>query len=125
MTNILLVEDNEMNRDMQSRRLTKRGYVVVTAADGRQGIEMANKNRPDIILMDLNMPNIDGWEATRKLKAAPETSNIPIIAISAHAMPADRERAFEAGCDEYVSKPVDMNDLVIKIENLRNSEAAK
>lgn len=125
MTKILLVEDNEMNRDMQSRRLTKRGYEVVTAGDGRQGIAIANETLPDIILMDLNMPVIDGWEATRKLKAAPETSSIPIIAISAHAMPADRESAFKAGCDEYVTKPVDMNDLIIKIENLRNPEATE
>jgi CheY-like chemotaxis protein len=113
---ILLVEDNEMNRDMLSRRLIRKGYQVVMASDGLQGIEMAQSESPDLILMDMSLPVIDGWDATRKLKAAQETSHIPIIALTAHAMASDREMAFEAGCDDFDTKPVEWNRLLEKIQ---------
>jgi CheY-like chemotaxis protein len=118
MPKILLVEDNEMNRDMLSRRLERRGYQVVIAVDGAQGVALARSERPHLILMDMDLPVLDGWEATRQLKAAPETQSIPIIALTAHAMSGDREKAIEAGCDDYDSKPVDLPRLLSKIEAL-------
>ncbi len=113
---ILLVEDNEMNRDMLSRRLQRRGYEVVMAVDGSQGIEMAQATAPDLILMDMSLPVVDGWEATRQIKADPATRHIPIIALTAHAMAGDREQALAAGCDDYDTKPTDLPRLLAKIE---------
>ena len=113
---ILLVENNEMNRDMLSRRLRRRGYNVVLALDGKEGIEKAEEERPDLILMDLSLPVIDGWEATRRLKAADETKSIPIIALSSHAMTGDRKKALDAGCNDYDTKPVDLERLLEKME---------
>jgi len=118
MTKILLVEDNEMNRDMLSRRLTRRGYEVATAVDGEQALAMASSERPDLILMDMSLPVLDGWEATRRLKAAADTAPIPVVALTAHAMAEDREKALAAGCDEYDTKPVDLRRLLGKIEAL-------
>jgi two-component system, cell cycle response regulator DivK len=118
MPRILLVEDNEMNRDMLSRRLERRGYEVVIAVDGGQGVEMARSESPDLILMDMSLPVLDGWEATRRLKSAEDTRAIPVIALSAHAMPGDREKALEAGCDDYDSKPISMPSLLAKIRAL-------
>ena len=120
MSKILLVEDNEMNRDMLSRRLARRGFDVVIATDGQQGVAMARSESPDLIVMDMSLPVLDGWEATRRLKAAPETRSIPIIALTAHAMPGDRERAFDAGCDDYDTKPIDLARLLQKLEALLN-----
>ena len=116
MAKILLVEDNEMNRDMLTKRLQRRGYEVVVAVDGGQGVELARTESPDLILMDMSLPVLDGWEATRRLKAAPETSAIPIIALTAHAMAGDQERALAAGCDDYDTKPVELPTLLAKIE---------
>jgi CheY-like chemotaxis protein len=116
MFRILLVEDNEMNRDMLSRRLRRKGFAVSVAVDGLQGLAAARDSSPDLILMDLSLPGIDGWEATRRLKANPLTQSIPIIALTAHAMAGDRERAFEAGCDDYDMKPIDFVRLLAKIE---------
>ena len=116
MPKILLVEDNEMNRDMLSRRLHRRGYDVVIAVDGQEGVALAQAEAPDLILMDMSLPVMDGWEATRQLKAASETQAIPVIALTAHAMSGDREKAMEAGCDDYDAKPIDMPRLVAKIE---------
>src|SRR6266436_1980888 len=116
MPKILLVEDNEMNRDMLSRRLQRKGYEVVIAIDGGEGVEMAHSQTPDLILMDMSLPVLDGWEATRRLKGAPETSHIPIIALTAHAMASDREKALEAGCDDYDTKPIELPRLLEKIE---------
>ena len=116
MVMILLVEDNEMNRDMLSRRLKRKGYQVITAADGAEGIARAGAEPVDLILMDMSLPVLDGWQATRQLKADPRTQFIPVIALTAHAMPGDRERALEAGCDEYDTKPIDFTRLVAKIE---------
>ncbi|PPS45171.1 response regulator [Chroococcidiopsis sp. TS-821] len=118
MTKILLVEDNEMNRDMLSRRLTRKGYDVVFAVDGAQGLSMTSSENPDIILMDMSLPVIDGWEATRQLKTNPRTRNIPVIALTAHAMSGDREKALTAGCDEYDTKPIELPRLLAKIEAL-------
>jgi len=118
MTKILLVEDNEMNRDMLSRRLIRKGYEVVMALDGRQAVEMAAGENPDLILMDMSLPVIDGWEATRQLKATPATRAIPVIALTAHAMAGDREKAIEAGCDDYDTKPIDLPRLLGKIASL-------
>jgi CheY-like chemotaxis protein len=118
MAKLLFVEDNEMNRDMLTRRLEKRGYQVVLAADGATGIAMANTEKPDLILMDMSLPGIDGWEASRQLKADVSTAPIPIIALTAHAMAEDRERALAAGCDEYETKPVDLTSLLAKIDSL-------
>lgn len=118
MTKILLVEDNDLNRDMLTRRLTKRGYEVVTATDGEQGLVLAQAEQPDVVLMDMSLPGIDGWEATRQLKAAPETQKIPIIALTAHAMAGDREKAVAAGCDDFDTKPVELTRLLEKIEAL-------
>ena len=118
MVKVLLVEDNEMNRDMLSRRLMRRGYTVVMAEDGGQGIVLAEKETPDVILMDMSLPVVDGWDAARQLKASAATRGIPIIALTAHAMSGDREKAIEAGCDDYDTKPVDLARLVVKIELL-------
>ena len=118
MARVLLVEDNEMNRDMLSRRLTKAGHVVAMAHDGAQGVEMARSGGHDIILMDMSLPVIDGWEATRQLKADEATKGIPVIALTAHAMSGDREKAMEAGSDEYDTKPVDLPRLLGKIQAL-------
>jgi CheY-like chemotaxis protein len=118
MRRILLVEDNEMNRDMLSRRLQRKGYEVMIAVDGQIGVEMARSEVPDLILMDMSLPVIDGWEATRTLKAAKETSAIPIIALTAHAMSTDRDKAMEAGCDDYDTKPIELTRLLGKMEAL-------
>jgi CheY-like chemotaxis protein len=118
MPKILLIEDNEMNRDMLSRRLARGGYEVAIAEDGARGLAMAVSDRPDLILMDMSLPVIDGWEATRRIKATPELRKIPIIALTAHAMATDREKALEAGCDDYDSKPVELQRLLGKIETL-------
>ncbi len=118
MAKILLVEDNEMNRDMLSRRLERRGYAVAVAVDGGAGVEKARAEAPDIILMDMSLPVIDGWEASRQLKADPATARIPIIALTAHAMTSDRDKALQAGCNDYDTKPVDLPRLLGKIEAL-------
>jgi CheY-like chemotaxis protein len=118
MPTILLVEDNEMNRDMLSRRLARKGYEVLIAVDGGQGVELALRAAPDLILMDMSLPVIDGWEATRRLKAAPATRQTPIIALTAHAMSGDREKALAAGCDDYDTKPIELPRLLAKIEAL-------
>jgi CheY-like chemotaxis protein len=115
---ILLVEDNEMNRDMLSRRLERRGYEVVIAVDGAEGVDKAGTEAPALILMDMSLPVVDGWDATRRIKAAPATRAIPVIALTAHAMSGDREKAFEAGCDDFDTKPVDLARLLGKIEAL-------
>jgi CheY-like chemotaxis protein len=112
MTKILLVEDNEMNRDMLSRRLGRKGFEVVIATDGAQGVEMARSEAPDLILMDMSLPVLDGWEATRRLKADAELARIPVIALTAHAMAGDREKALEAGCDDYDTKPIELSRLL-------------
>ena len=125
MAKILLVEDNEMNRDMLSRRLAWRGHPVVLATDGRHGIELASTEAPDLILMDMSLPGMDGWEATRHLKATEATRHIPIIALTAHAMTSDRQRAIEAGCDEYETKPVELQRLLLKIDGLLGTEQAR
>jgi CheY-like chemotaxis protein len=124
MPKVLLVEDNEMNRDMLSRRLIRRGYEVVFAADGQQGIDMAASESPDIILMDLSLPVIDGWEATRRVKSQESTKNIPIIGLTAHAMSDDRDKAMNAGCDEYDTKPVELDRLIGKMERLLGNHQA-
>lgn len=113
---ILLVEDNELNLDMLSRRLQRKGFEVIPAVDGEQGINLAQSNLPDLILMDMSLPIIDGWEATRRLKADPKTKEIPIIALTAHAMVGDRQKAVESGCDDYDTKPIDFPRLMEKIE---------
>jgi two-component system cell cycle response regulator DivK len=118
MAKILLVEDNEMNRDMLSRRLERRGYEVIVAVDGEEGVARAKTDAPDVVLMDLSLPGIDGWEATRQLKAADETRSIPVLALTAHAMAGDREKALAAGCDDFDTKPVDLPRLVDKIDAL-------
>ena len=120
MPRILLVEDNEMNRDMLSRRLARKKYEVLVAVDGGEGVEMAGSESPDLILMDMSLPVIDGWEATRRIKASPETEAIPVIALTAHAMSGDREKAMEAGCDDYDTKPIELPRLLDKIETLLN-----
>ena len=118
MAKILLVEDNEMNRDMLSKRLQRRGYEVILAVDGGEGVELAASEAPDLILMDMSLPVLDGWEATRRIKANPATSSIPIIALTAHAMDGDQQKALAAGCDDYDTKPVDLPRLLGKIEAL-------
>lgn len=118
MPKILLVEDNEMNRDMLSRRLARSGFEIAIAVDGRQGVEMASAENPDIILMDMSLPGIDGWEATRRVKANPATRGIPVIALTAHAMRDDRAKALGAGCDDFDTKPVDLPRLLAKINQL-------
>ncbi len=123
MAKILLVEDSEMNRDMLARRLARRGYEVVIAVDGGQGVTLAKTEAPDLILMDMNLPVLDGSEATRQLRAAPATRSIPVIALTAHAMSGDREKALEAGCDDYDTKPIEFERLLGKIEALLKKEA--
>ncbi len=115
MNKVLLVEDNEMNRDMLSRRLKRKGFEVVMATDGQAGVEMASTANPDLILMDLSLPVMDGWEATRRIKADAATQQIPVIALTAHAMAGDEQKALEAGCDDYDSKPVNLNRLLEKM----------
>jgi CheY-like chemotaxis protein len=118
MARILLVEDNELNRDMLSRRLSRRGHQVVEATDGEAALALAASERPDLILMDMSLPVLDGWEATRRLKAVPATRPIPVIALTAHTMVADRERSLEAGCDDFDTKPVEIERLLGKIARL-------
>ena len=118
MAKVLLVEDNEMNRDMLSRRLIRRGFQVVFAMAGQQGVDLARSEQPDIILMDMSLPVIDGWEATRRVKADDATRSVPVIGLTAHAMAGDREKAIEAGCDDYDTKPVELDRLIGKIERL-------
>ena len=124
MQKILLVEDNEMNRDMLSRRLIRNGYAVIIAVDGQQGAEMALSEQPDLILMDMSLPVIDGWEATRRIKANDATRGIPVIALTAHAMAGDREKAMEVGCEDYDTKPVEITRLLGKIAALLKPMAA-
>lgn len=124
MPKILLVEDNEMNRDMLSRRLVRNGFDVVMAVDGQQGVDMATSEKPDLILMDMSLPVMDGWEATRRVKADAATKAIPVIALTAHAMVQDKEKAMAAGCDDFDTKPVEMPRLLGKIKALLNGEAA-
>jgi CheY-like chemotaxis protein len=124
MTKILLVEDNEMNRDMLSRRLQKQGYEVVMAVDGEDGVAKAQSEAPALILMDMSLPGIDGWEATRRLKAAPQTQKIPVIALTAHAMTDDRAKALAAGCDDFDTKPVELSRLLSKMQTLLGKDAA-
>ena len=124
MSKILIVEDNEMNRDMLSRRLERKGYQVLLAIDGQQGVTMAQAEMPDLILMDMSLPVIDGWEATRQLKALPAMQLIPVIALTAHAMDSDREKALAAGCDDFDTKPIELPRLLGKIEALLGKAAA-
>lgn len=118
MKKLLLVEDNEMNRDMLSRRLERRGFQVLIATDGEQGIAAAREHKPDLILMDMSLPVLDGWESTRQLKADPSTQSIPVLALTAHAMAGERDKALAAGCNDYDTKPVDFTRLLGKIEGL-------
>lgn len=118
MPKILLVEDNEMNRDMLSRRLVKRGFEVVIAVDGLIGLAMATSERPDLILMDMSLPGLSGWEASQKIRADPAIAHVPIIALTAHAMAEDRDRALAAGCNEFETKPVDLASLLVKVDAL-------
>ena len=124
MAKILLVEDNELNRDMLSRRLERKGFQVIMAVDGQQGVDMAVSEVPDLILMDMDLPIIDGWEATRRVKAGEGTSGIPVIALTAHAMVGDRDKAIAAGCDDYDTKPIDFPRLLGKIETLLGGAAS-
>ncbi len=124
MARILLVEDNEMNRDMLAERFELRGYQVLVAADGVQGVMMAHSEKPDAILMDMSLPELDGWEATRQLKAAPDTRAIPIVALTAHVMAGDRDRCLEAGCDAYEEKPVDFSQLLATLQSLLDRPSA-
>ena len=124
MTKILLVEDNEMNRDMLSRRLKRKGFEVLIAVDGQEGVNMAHSESPDLILMDMSLPVMDGWEAVRTLKDDPETKPIPVLGLSAHAMTPDRDKAIKAGCDDYDTKPVDIKRLLCKIEELLGQDNA-
>jgi two-component system cell cycle response regulator DivK len=124
MPRLLYVEDNEMNRDMLSRRLQRRGFEMLIAANGEQGVTMAAAEKPDLILMDMSLPVLDGWEATRRLKAAPDTRRIPIIGLTAHAMATDRDKCLEAGCDDYDTKPVELGRLLDKIQRLLGAGAA-
>ena len=124
MPRLLYVEDNEMNRDMLSRRLQRRGFEVLIAGDGEQGVTLAAAEKPDLILMDMSLPVLDGWEATRRIKAAPATRRIPIIGLTAHAMATDRDKCLEAGCDDYDTKPVELGRLLEKIERLLGTGAA-
>jgi CheY-like chemotaxis protein len=118
MPRILIVEDNEENRDALSRRLQRRGFEVISAADGKAGVAMAQSEKPDLVLMDMNMPELDGWEATRQIKAVPECKDLPVVALTAHALTGDRERALEVGCADYHTKPVDFSKLMTQIEAL-------
>jgi len=117
MSKILVIEDNEWSRDMLARRLSRRGYQVLVAADGKRGIVMTREQKPDLILMDMSLPEMDGWEATRRLKSDPATRAIPIVALTAHAMASDRQKAMDAGCDDYHTKPVDFENLVRSLES--------
>ena len=123
MTKILLVEDNEMNRDMLSRRLSRNGFEILIAVNGQQGVELASSEKPDLILMDMSLPVLDGWEATRRLKANDATAKIPVIALTAHAMVADKEKALAAGCDEFDTKPIELPRLLEKINSLLRNGA--
>ena len=118
MAKVLLVEDNEENRDGLARHLKRKGFEVLTAADGQQGVEVARAEAPDLVVMDMSLPVLDGWEATRQLKAAPQTRRIPVIALTAHAMAGDREKALDAGCDDYDTKPVEFSRLLAKMQAL-------
>lgn len=118
MPKLLLVEDNEMNRDMLSRRLERRGFQIVMALDGAEGVSMAEAEKPDLILMDMSLPVLSGWDATRSIKSNPQTQKIPVIALTAHAMETDKQRALEAGCDDYDTKPINLSALLEKIEKL-------
>ena len=120
MSKILLVEDNEDNRDMLLRRLERKGFEVVIAVNGEEGVEMASSTSPDLILMDMSLPVLDGWGATKKIKANDETKHIPVIALTAHVMVGDREKTIEAGCDDYDTKPVDFKSLLLKMDGLLN-----
>ena len=124
MARLLVVEDSEASRDGLARHLRRKGYETLIALDGRQGVEVARAEKPDLILMDMSLPVLDGWEATRHLKAAPETRGIPVIALTAHAMAGDRERAMEAGCDDYDTKPVEFGRLLVKIQSLLDRKPA-
>lgn len=124
MPKILLVEDNEMNRDMLSRRLTRRGFEVLLAEDGAAGVARARSEAPALVLMDMSLPVLDGWEATRRLKADPATAGIPVIALTAHAMSEDRDRALAAGCDDYDTKPIDLERLLAKMNSLLEGSGA-
>ena len=123
MSKILLVEDNELNRDMLSRRLLRKGYDVLIAKDGAEGVAVAAAERPNLILMDMSLPVLNGWEATRRLKAAPETRPIPVIALTAHAMSDDKQKALQVGCDDYDTKPIELPRLLEKIERLLRAPA--
>ena len=125
MNRILIVDDNEMNRDALSRRLQRRGYEVLLAPDGRKGLELAQAELPDLILLDLGLPEIDGWECARRLKAQPATQKIPIIALTAHAMVGDREKAMEAGCDDFDTKPIDFTRLVNRMAALLDPRSSR
>jgi CheY-like chemotaxis protein len=125
MSRILIVEDNEMNRDMLSRRLERRGYEVIMAMDGRRGLAAARSEAPDLILMDMSLPEIDGWEVARQLKSDTTTRNIPVIALTAHAMTSDRQKALEAGCDDYDTKPVEFQRLLAKIQAMLRSASTQ
>jgi len=118
MSRILLVEDNEMNRDMLSRRLVRKGYEVILAFDGEEGVDKTTKDQPDLVLMDMSLPKMDGWQATRLLKSQEQTRHIPIIALTAHAMTEDREKALNAGCDDFDTKPIELDRLLEKIDSL-------
>jgi CheY-like chemotaxis protein len=124
MAKILLVEDNELNRDMLSRRLERKGYQILIALDGEQGVSIAQAEMPDLILMDMSLPILDGWEATRKIKAIPATKEIPVIALTAHAMSGDREKCIAAGCDDYDTKPIEFSRLLTKIQALLVKEVS-
>jgi two-component system cell cycle response regulator DivK len=125
VSRILIVEDNEMNRDMLSRRLERRGYQVILAMDGRRGLAAARSEAPDLILMDMSLPEIDGWEVTRQLKSDDTTRGIPVIALTAHAMSSDRQKALEAGCDDYDTKPVEFQRLLMKIQTMLRSGSSR
>ena len=124
MAKLLLVEDNEMIRDVLTQRLLRKGYEITIAVDGIEGVQKAKSDNPDLILIDMSLPNIDGWEATRLIKGSQETRNIPVIALTSHAMAGDRERSMKAGCDDYDTKPIDFYRLLTKIEMLLNRQAA-
>lgn len=121
MARLLIIEDNELNRDMLTRRLTRKGHYIMVACDGLEGVEMAINQKPDLILMDMSLPVLNGWDATRKLKARPDTCSIPVIALTAHAMASDHSQALEAGCDDFDTKPIEMERLVGKIQALLDS----
>jgi CheY-like chemotaxis protein len=125
MSTILIVEDNELNRDMLSRRLQRRGYDVLLAVDGEDGLDVARANAPDLVLMDMSLPTVDGWEATRRLKADDVLRHIPVIALTAHAMANDRDKALAAGCDDYDTKPIELPRLLAKMEALLRAPAAE